>query len=200
MHDTTRHSPLPAHWERITIAWLEGLVGGRAALVALTDTSPPAAPPPTVGDPDEGAAYDAVATQVDRLAELFCDDEVAAVLDWSLSALWSRRPSAFSLPTRGRAPTVAGGLAWVVGKANGLFDGDLRQVDVQRVLGPGSRPLRAMGLRLAPVVGRCSPIVVPRPMDASDLTGFGEPALLTPTTRREVVSWRDRALGVEGVA
>ena len=44
----------------------------------------------------------------------------------------------------GRAPCVAGGLVWVVGKANGLFDGDLRQVDVQRELALGS-PLRADG-------------------------------------------------------
>ncbi len=151
------------------------------------------------GAPRTGAAYDALASQVDRAADLFCDAEVAAVLDWALVTGWHRRRDTVNPLGRGRAPAVAGGLAWVVGKANGLFDGDLRQVDVQRALGLGS-PLRGMGLRLAPVVGRGSPVVAPRPLEAPDLTGFGEPALLTPATRREVATWRDRALGVEEVA
>ncbi len=199
MPDTARPSPRPAHWERITLAWLDGLVDGRAALLALGDTPVPVAPPPTVGGADEGAAYDALASQVDRVADLFCDAEVAAVLDWALVAGWHRRREAVNPPGTGRAPAVAGGLAWVVGKANGLFDGDLRQVDVQRELGLGS-PLRAMGVRLAPIVGRSAPVVAPRPMEAPDLTGFGEPALLTPATRRVVMAWRDRALGAAEVA
>ena len=87
MHDTARPSHRPAHWERITLAWLDGLVGGRAALLALTDTPMPVAPPPTLADADERAAYDALASQVDRVAETCLDAEVAAVLDWALARL-----------------------------------------------------------------------------------------------------------------
>ena len=191
MPDTARlrpeRSPRCAHWDRITLAWLEGLVGGRAALLALTDEPAPPPRPPALASTTDGAAYDAVVTRLDRVTELY-DAEVAAILDWALATAWHRRPALFD----GRASALAGGLVWVVGKANGLFDRDLRPCDVQGALELRS-PLRPMGLRLAPVVGRTAPVVAPRPMEASDLTGFGEAALLTPTTRREVTTWRDLA-------
>jgi hypothetical protein len=187
---TTR--PMPLHWPRLTLIWLDGLVGGRAELLALRDVDPP----PVfhaLGDAADGLAYDALAEEVDHAAEHIGDDEVADALDRAMATFWFLKPARIRVGGADRARSLAGGLVWVVGKANGVFDARRRQVDLQRVMGL-DRPLAAPGVAVARVVGRRRPVASPRPYDAPDLVGFGRPSLLTPTTRRIVLEWRDRAL------
>ena len=196
MSDPTHHPepahPIPLQWPRITLAWLDGLVGGRAELLALRDEDPPPMFQ-ALADEAEGLAFDALADEVDRAAELLQDAEVADALDRAMATFWFLRPAGLRVSGGDRSRDLAGGLVWVVGKANGVFDARRRQTDIQRALGL-RRPLRGPGAGVARVVGRARPVVAPRPAAAPDLMGFGRSSLLTPTTRRVVIAWRDRAL------
>jgi hypothetical protein len=184
----------PAHDE--VLEWLDGLVGGREALLALTDE--PATPrPPTFDDAEQGAVYLAVADLLDRVAEQFFDEEVARTFEVAQWTLWQRRPTFFT-PAH-PANATAGGLCWVVGRANGLFTGGLTQMTVQRELWLRST-LSTVGQRVAPVLRGVTLTRGRRPAQAPDLMGFADAALLTPTTRRTLLHWRDQALAAPRTA
>jgi hypothetical protein len=184
--------PPPPHVR--TLDWLRGLVGGQAALDALGDERTPEPGPPDLDHPGDLESYDAVAEQLDRLTDRFFGAEVGRVLQQALALLWMREPALLRGPVT--AGQVAGGLCWVVGKANGLFGGHLTQTAIQGDLGL-RHPLSGLGQRVGralgglPVYGGC------RPHFAPDLQAFGEPLLLTAGTRRSLVRWRDQALDAE---
>lgn len=187
--------PRPAHEQALD--WLCGLVGGPDALDALTDATTADPEPPTFGGPEDVAAYDAVAGHLDRVGRLFFDEDANRVLAHALGSLWSRDPGT----VRGPAPAqqTAGGLVWVVGRANGLFGGGLTQTAVQRELWlEGS--LATAGQPVARVLRGIDLYGGTRPRDAPDLRGFANAALLTTATRRTVIRWRDQARAVERVA
>jgi hypothetical protein len=184
-----------AHEE--VLEWLDGLVGGREALLAMSDAVAPSPEPPTFEDAEQGAVYLAVTELLDRIAGLFFDDEVARVLEVALSTLWQRRPGLFT-PAH-TANATAGGLCWVVGRANGLFVGGPTQTTIQRELWLRSS-LSTVGQRIALVLRGVALTQGRRPRQAPDLMGFANPALLTPTTRRTLLPWRDQALAAQQLA
>jgi len=183
--------PRPVHAR--VLDWLHGLVGGPDALDALTDDVPETEPPTFADDQDAGA-YLAVADHLDRVAALFFDEEIAQVLQRALATLWVRDPSV----VRGPAPAqqTAGGLCWVVGRANGLFGGGLTQTTLQRELWLKTS-LSTVGQRVARVLKGIDLYGGHRPHQAPDLVGFANPALLTPATRRLLIRWRDQARAAE---
>jgi len=95
----------------------------------------------------------------------------------------------------GSASTVAGGLIWVVGKANGLFDGGFTQQLVRRELW-FKQPLNVPGQALARHLRGLDFHGESRPRGCPDLTSFARPELLTTETRRTLIRWRDRALAL----
>lgn len=174
--------------------WLDEIVGGRRALEAL-DTAPLTAPPSTVGEPDgpDAAAHEAVADLLTRVVDRFFDDEVAAALRRALDRLWDIDRA---LVTSGKpAAVVAGGICWLVGRANGLFadGGRVRQRDVQRELWLKSS-IAGPGKTVQTALRGLDPAGARRPMPCPDLVPTGDPALLVSATRRELVALRDRAL------
>lgn len=180
--------PVPAHVR--VMQWLDGLVGGREALLALDDRSVPDVGPPPIEDAEARAAYDAVAEQLDRVATTYFDEEVRLVLAAALRAVWEAGPA---LVTGRPANQVAGGLLWVVGRANQLFAGGLTQTSMQREL--WLKPtLSQCGQRLGHVLRGVDLYDAPRPHQCPDLKSFGNPDLLTAATRRLVMRWRDQAL------
>lgn len=175
------------------LRWLDGVVGGREALLGLDDrpTAPPA--PPAIEDDGLRSAYESVVDHLDRVsAELF-DEEVQRVLLAALAALWERAPEKV---VRRPANEVAGGLVWVVGRANDLFRGGLRQITVQRELWMRGQ-LSVVGQGLASSLRGVDLYGAPRPYRCPGLMSFGNPVLLTAGTRRQLVHWRDEALRAE---
>jgi hypothetical protein len=101
----------------------------------------------------------------------------------------------------GRRPPneVAGGLVWLVGRANDLFRGGLKQVTVQRELWMRSQ-LSIVGQSLASSLRGVDLYGAPRPHRCPDLMSFGNPILLTAGTRRLLVRWRDEAVRAEAAS
>ena len=175
------------------LRWLEGVVGGRERLLALDDSASPEPTPPVIDDARLRAAYDAVVDHLDRVAAELFDEEVRRVLLAALAALWERAPETVAH----RAPNeVAGGLVWVVGRANELFRGGLRQNTVQRELWM-RRQLSVAGQGVAPSLRGVDLHGAHRPHGCPDLMSFGNAALLTAGTRHMLVRWRDEALRAE---
>lgn len=184
--------PAPAH-ERV-LAWLDAMVGGRRALLDLDDEP--------LSERTDGVAadhppYDAAVDLLERTArDVFRDDEVGVAARGLLDRVWTEDPDL--LTVRRTVPQVAGGVLWLVGRANGLFGQApaVRQKDVQRTLWL-SQPLSTAGRS----VERCvQPLGLDRPARPSGvppLEPCGDARLLTSTTRRELVRWRERALEAE---
>lgn len=185
--------PEPPRHEQV-LRWLDGLVGGREALLALTDQPGEPCAAPTFPDAQSQAAYAAVQEQVARLAGEFLDIEAQRALDRALTLLWQTAPRAVTgAPS---ASTVAGGLVWVVGKANGLFDGGFTQQLVRRELWL-KQALNVPGQALARHLRGLDFHGEPRPRGCPDLASFARPELLTGQTRRTLIQWRDLALALE---
>lgn len=122
--------------------------------------------------------------------ELF-DPEACRTLSQALALLWREAPHAV-LGARTPA-SVAGGLIWVVGKANDLFGGGVTQQLVQRELWL-KQPLNTAGQGLARHLRGIDFHGTPRPHGCPDLMSFASPELLTAGTRRTLIAWRDLAL------
>jgi hypothetical protein len=178
------------------LRWLEGVVGGREPLLALDTAPTPPAAPPAIDDDQMRAGYESVVEQLDRVAAELFDDEVHRVLLATLAVLWECAPEtvAHTAPNE-----VAGGLVWIVGKANDLFRGGLKQNVVQRTLWM-RRQLSIPGQSLASAVRGVDLHGAYRPHGCPDLMSFGNAALLTAGTRRVLVRWRDQALRAEAEA
>ncbi|MGH3346826.1 MAG: hypothetical protein ACRDO4_07570 [Nocardioides sp.] len=188
--------PLPPRHEQV-LRWLDGLVGGRAALLALTDQPDETVARPPLDDPESEAAYVAVGEALDRVAGEFLDAEARRVLDLSLALLWQTAPH---VVTGARsASAVAGGLLWIVGKANGLFDGGFTMQLVRRELWL-KQALNVPGQALARHVRGIDFHGEPRPRGCPDLLSFGRTELLTIETRRLLIQWRDLALALNAEA
>jgi hypothetical protein len=175
------------------LRWLDGAVGGRDALLALDEAPTPAPEAPPIDDDRLRASYESVADHLDRVgAELF-DEEVHRVLLSALALVWEQSPETVA----GRpANEVAGGLVWVVGRANDLFRGGLSQATVQRHLWL-RRQLSTVGQGVAPWLRGVDLHGAPRPPRCPNLLTFANPHLLTMATRRSLISWRDQALREE---
>lgn len=190
---TVHHPPAPPRQEQV-LRWLDGLVGGRAALLALTDDPSEPATTPVFPDDASAAAYAAVGEALDRVAGGLLDAGARRMLDRALVLLWETAPHAI---TGARSPSsVAGGLIWIVGKANGLFDGGFTQQLVRRELWL-KQALNVPGQALAKQLRGIDFHSEPRPRGCPDLASFARSDLLTVETRRQLVAWRDLALALE---
>jgi hypothetical protein len=109
-----------------------------------------------------------------------------------LDRLW--RGDRDLLLTRRTVPQVVGGVLWVVGRANDLFGKApaVRQKDAQRALWL-KQPLSETGRAVMESLHRLDLEPVPRPWRLPSLEPAGDPAVLTSTTRRTLIRWRDRA-------
>ena len=184
--------PEPPRHEQV-LRWLDGMVGGRETLLALTDEPDPPAPPLDLPDAESRAAVAAVKESLDRVASELLDAEARRALDRALTLLGHAAPHA--LTGARSAPTVAGGLLWIVGKANGLFDGGFTQQLVRRELWL-KQPLNVPGQALARHLRGIDFHDEPRPRGCPDLRSFARPELLTVATRRTLIQWRDLALSL----
>lgn len=190
---TVHRPPAPPRHEQV-LRWLDGLVGGRAALLALSGAPTEPAATPTFPDDGSAAAYAAVRGAVDRVTGTYLDADAGRVLERALVLLWRTAPHA--LTGASSASTVAGGLIWVVGKANGLFDGGFTQQLVRRELWL-KQGLNVPGQALARHLRGIDFHGEPRPRGCPDLGSFARPELLTTATRRQLIHWRDLALALE---
>ncbi|MGZ5400508.1 MAG: hypothetical protein ACXWDM_10890 [Nocardioides sp.] len=185
--------PEPPRHEQV-LRWLDGVVGGRAALLALTAEAGDQVPAPYLPDTESEVAYVAVREALAPVADEFLDAEARRVLDRSLALLWEAAPHAVTGARS--AKTVAGGLLWIVGKANGLFDGGFTQQLVRRELWL-KQGLNVPGQALARHLRGLDFHGARRPHGCPDLASFARPELLTVETRRTLVQWRDLALALE---
>lgn len=178
------------------LRWLDGLVGGREALLRLDDRPAPPVERPTIDDPEARAVYDEVTDHLARLVGSFFDEEIGRVLEATLEAVWVTEPRAVT----GRpAQQVAAGLVWVVGRANQLFTSGLTQASVQREL--WVKPsLSQCGQRLATLLRGIDLYGAPRPRQCPDLHGVADPRVFTAATRGLLVRWRDQALAAREAA
>lgn len=185
--------PDPPPRPQQVLRWLDGMVGGREALLALTEAPAAPGPAPVFPDVASQAAYSAVQQQIDRVAGEFLDPEARRVLDLALALLWQTAPH--TVTGARSASMLAGGLLWVVGKANGLFDGGFTQQRVRRELW-SKQALHVSGQAIARQLRGLDFHGEPRPRGCPDLTSFARPELLTVTTLRTLIRWRDQALAL----
>ncbi|GAB3074873.1 hypothetical protein [Nocardioides zeae] len=185
--------PVPAPPHEQVLAWLDAVVGGREALLAL-DAEPSAgdAEPPSGLVPAVVERRAVVRDLVAAVAEEAFDDDVAATLLLVVDRLAREEPDlltgAFS------ALQVAGGVCWLVGRANALFTGGVTQTTVRDLLGLAS-PLTTSGQAVRRALGVAWPEVSPPPSwTGGRLLTTGRPEVLTRRVRRQLVRSRDRAL------
>ena len=184
-------SPSPAPYEAV-LEWLDGVVGGRIALLALDDE--PLAPAGTPPEDDEQGVHGLL----ERVAAELFDDEFLAAARTALAAVRRADPE---LLTDTPAVETAAGLAWVVGRANGLVGArtEVTQKVLQRTLWLGTSPTRKVArikTCLHGLLARSSR----RPSECPDLLELGDAAYLTAATRHRLIVLRDRALAAAEVA
>jgi hypothetical protein len=171
--------------------WLEALVGGRAALLALDDRPLEQRP---VQLPDLGADLTrrarAIGAECDRLAaEVFADDELASALRRLWEAVLVADPA--MLARSPRDDTAVGALMWVAAQANGLLgpEGRMLSRELWPRLGlPASAAGRGVALleRLAPGAAQ-----LVAPPGAPRLRPTGRADVLLAATRALLVTRRD---------
>jgi hypothetical protein len=176
------------------LEWLDALVGGRPALLALDDR--PLAPGP-LEVPDLGPELteraERIGAECDRLAvELFDDDELATALRRLWEAALVADPGMLARSTRD--DTAVGALVWSAAQANGLLGphGRLLARELWPRLGvPASAAGRGAALleRLAPGAGSLVP-----PRGAPRLRPTGRADVLLASTRAVLVTRRDTCL------
>lgn len=189
--------PEPPRHESV-LAWLDDVVGGRAALVALTtDATQGPVEAPDVLPGHLRDRWQAVRDLVTAVADECFDPAAEAALHRALDRLVLDDPQAVAAARS--AASLAGALCWIVGKANGLFGGHAAtQSGVRDLLGL-SAALSTLGPPLQRSFGTPWPASA-RPYGsrgwygAPDLLATGCVDVLTDRTRRMVVRMRDRAL------
>lgn len=198
----------PAH-ER-ALAWLDGVCGGRAAVLALS-TEPLAEPDMPTGAGEDQARLVATADLLDAVAARLFDEETGAAFLAALALMWQEDPAAVR---RARTPAaVAAGLVWAVGQANGLVgEGRVTSRQVKDALALGRYPASYAEPVRAALRGMWSwadepwdpsgwgyardPWRVPAPA----LTPLGHAGLLVSATRTRLIRVRDRALAAQAAA
>jgi hypothetical protein len=187
------------------LRWLDSLVGGRAALMAL-DTAGLVAPtavslPPTITDPEHAARAEAIRTACVRYAStLFHDPEMPAATHHALESVLRADP-AFLLRSS-RDDTAAGAIVWVAGHANGSIGqtGDLSARDLWHRTGVsssaasrGATMLQRLRAARGTFIGSDLTDDDPPP-GAPRLKATGHPSILTSATRTLIAVRRDAAL------
>ena len=191
------HSPPPPPRHERVLAWLDGVVGGREVLLALTpDDSVPSLR--DVLDPVRDEPW----LVVDELVGDACDALLSPDLDGPLRrCLLLLRSEAPWLVERTAPERIAAGIVWVVGKANAAVGpaGPVTQSSIADHLGVSS--LTAHGGAVAGHVRRLGWTAPPPwPRDHPDLYATGRPELLTSSIVADLVRLRDDALAERDLA
>lgn len=181
-------APTPPVHDQV-LDWLDGVVGGRVALLALDG-----APTRPVEHPD-GAdeRYSEVLEHVRRVCSRHFDDDFCRASEAALVALVGVDPMV--LRNVRSAADAAAGLVWIVGRANGAVGAPsgLRQKDLRQTLWLKSWPSH-LSTRFQQALLGLHPESRWRPMHCPDLVALGSADFLTCSTRSELVRLRDRAL------
>jgi hypothetical protein len=176
------------------LQWLEGLVGGRRALLALDGRPLVHGPLDVAGlPPDHQERARAISAECDRLAvEVFGCDELVAAGRHLFESVLAADPGMLGRSTRD--DTAIGALVWAAGQANGLIGpgGCLlaRELWPRLAIAPSAAGRgTAMLARLAPGADQLVP-----PPGAPRLRATGVPGALLGATRALIVTRRDDAL------
>lgn len=173
--------------------WLDSLVGGRVALEALTDDPLPVSPLLRVDDLPLAARHrvEAVSRALDVLTDFF-DAETGRALKTVLATLWEEdRDVVLSAKS---AAQVAGGICWMVGRANDQFGKDkVVQQTVQKQLGLKTT-ISSFGSTVHRALRGLQPTYAERPWSQPDLLATGRAEFLTSTTRRRLIRLREQAV------
>ncbi len=182
--------PLPRHVGMLQ--WLDCVTGGRDELLAMT--------PSLVAVPRLRDHLDPVADEAWLVADELLTDLREALLPTDLAAplrecLLLARERLPELAERMTPDRLAGGIAWVVGKANAAIgpEGPITQIRVADHL--GTTTLNACGAQVLPHVRRLGWVSArPWASSAPPLMAVGRVVLLSATVRRDLVELRDLAL------
>lgn len=189
--------PPPAPTYERVLAWLDDVCGGRDAVLDLT-TAPLEDEPdlPEAETPQARSRLTAVAELLDAVAARRFDAEAGTAFRVCLLRVWEREPDVVLDAVT--AAHVAGGIVWLVAKANGVL-GPQGRVTVTRL--KEELALHATPSTYGKVVQRA--LVGYRDFAAErsgrvyelpDLLPLGDPDLLLASTRRTLCRARDRAL------
>jgi len=183
--------PPPPH--ESALDWLDSLVGGRVALEDLTDDPLPVPPLLRVDDQPLAARHrvEAVSRALDVVTDLF-DVETGRALKTVLARLWEEdRDVVLNAKS---AAQVAGGICWLVGRANDQFGKDkVTQLSVQKQLGV-TTTISSFGSTVHRALRGLQPTYTERPWSQRDLLATGRAAFLTSTTRRRLIRLREQAV------
>jgi hypothetical protein len=189
--------PTPLHEQ--ALRWLDGVCGGRDAVLSL-DADPltdDGRDLPDTGSRQEQELLAETWRLLERTSERYFDGEVALALRAAL--LIGRERESRGGPEQVPAHW-AGGLLWLVGKANALLypASAVTQRALQDHLGVGTS-LSTLGQQVQrAIVGwwATDPLAA-RPWTAPDVLPTGRPELLTSGTRERLVRLRDEALAAQ---
>jgi len=196
--DRERPAPPPTVpiYERV-LAWMDDVCGGRDSVLALTAAPLEDCPDlPEVERPQARSRLSAVAELLDAVAARRFDPEAGIAFRVGLLRVWDREPDV--VLDAATAAHVAGGVAWLVAKANGVL-GPQGSVTVTRL--KEELALHATPSTYGKVVHRAlvgyrefTSERTGRLYELPDLLPLGQPDLLLASTRRTLCRARDRAL------
>lgn len=197
LFDRDKERPVPAPPPRppheSALDWLDSLVGGRVALEALNDDPLPVPPLVRVDDLPLAARHrvEAVSRALDVLTDLF-DAETGRALKTVLATLWQEdRDVVLSAKS---AAQVAGGICWMIGRANDQFGKDkITQQAVQKQLGLKTT-ISSYGSTVHRALRGLQPTYAERPWSQRDLLATGRAEFLTSVTRRRLIRLREQAV------
>jgi len=187
--------PVPTY-ERV-LAWLDDVCGDREELLALSPTLlEDQADLPEVETAQARSRLTAVAELLDAVAASSFDPEIAVAFRRCLVEVWAREPEV--VLDAATAAHVAGGVAWVVAKANGVLGahGRVTVTQLKHALALSPSPSTYGKVVQRALVGyrdfeaqRSG-----RLYEVPDLLPLGRTDLLLGVTRRTLCRARDRAL------
>ena len=189
--------PPPAPTYERVLAWLDGVCGDREALLALSPTQLDDEPDlPEVDTPQARARLSAVAELLDAVAASNFDQEIAVAFRQCLVTVWDKEPEV--VLDAATAAHVAGGVAWVVAKANGVLgaQGRVTVTQLKHALALSPSPSTYGKVVQRALVGYrdFDAQRVGRLYELPDLLPLGRTDLLLGVTRRTLCRARDRAL------
>jgi hypothetical protein len=185
-------SPPPAPRHQQVLEWLDSLVGGREAVLALGTAASHVPMLRGVVDPVADEPWLIVDELLGDLCSTLLSPDLEAPMRRGLLLL---RERCRSLPERSTPDRIAAGIVWVVGKANAAIgpDGPVTQLSIAAQLGVTS--LNACGNS---VLGHVRRVGWPQPRpwgsDCPPLLATGRPELLSAHTVADLVELRDQAL------
>lgn len=187
--------PPPLHTR--VLDWLADVCGSPAAVAALGTDPLPDRPDGVVAEPPDRATEELLTTAADLtdlVADRWFDAETSYAFRAALHLLLAEDP--LTVRRSRSAAHLAGGICWVVGKANGLFlpVGERRVGTIHDTLGlGGSASGRGNEIAAALRGFRGQRLGWRRPEGVPDLLVLGRTDLLVSATRAQLVRLREKA-------